>query len=226
MKVERLTGLLEKRYGIPPKRKGQYPLDVLILTILSQNTNDQNRDQAFQRLKNQFPRWEDVLNAKAQALVRAIRPGGLANQKAKRIPEILRWIKEHYGKLTLGPLKEMDSEEIKKTIGGLKGVGPKTLCCLLLFGLGREAFPVDTHILRVGKRIGFIPKEMVAEEAHRWMEPLVAKGKCLSLHLNLIRFGREVCRAKTPQCTTCFVARRCNSVAEKSNQNKTEYSNP
>ena len=92
----------------------------------------------------------------------------------------------------------MDSEEIKKTMGALKGIGPKTLHCLLLFGLGREAFPVDTHILRIGKRLGFIPEQMNAEKAHQWMVPLIPKKKSLSLHLNLIRFGRSICKAKSP----------------------------
>ena len=208
-KLKRLTGLLEKSYGIPPERRKEDPLDVLILTILSQNTSDQNRDRAYRSLRDEFPRWEDVLNAKTRSIVRAIHPGGLANQKAERIQEVLRWIKGRYGKLSLDPLKEAGSDEIKETIGGLKGVGPKTVHCLLLFGLGREAFPVDTHILRIGKRIGFIPEEMDAEEAHRWMAPLVPAGKSLSLHLNLIRFGRQVCKAKSPQCVTCFLAEEC-----------------
>jgi endonuclease-3 len=103
----------------------------------------------------------------------------------------------------------MDSEEIKKTLGSLKGIGPKTVHCLLLFGFNREAFPVDTHILRVGKRLGFIPDGFNPEEAHRWMEPLVPKGKSLSLHLNLISFGRLICKARSPQCGICFLADEC-----------------
>jgi endonuclease-3 len=103
----------------------------------------------------------------------------------------------------------MDSEEIGKMMGALKGIGPKTLYCLLLFGLGREAFPVDTHILRIGKRLGFIPERMGAEKAHLWMRELIPKGKSLSLHLNLIRLGREVCKAKRPLCNICFLKRAC-----------------
>jgi endonuclease-3 len=111
--------------------------------------------------------------------------------------------------LSLLFLKKMGSEEIKGTLGVLKGIGPKTVHCLLLFGLGREAFPVDTHVLRVGRRLGFIPERMDAEEAHTWMVPLIPKGKSLSLHLNLIRFGRSICKAKNPQCVECFVADEC-----------------
>jgi len=208
-KVREITFLLEKQYGIPRKAGPANPLDVLIETVLSQNTNDQNRDKAYQKLKRRFPRWEDVLGAKRESIVSAIRPGGLAEQKAGRIKEILRWIEKRYGKLSLVRLKGMDSEEIKRTIGSLKGVGPKTVHCLLLFGLGREAFPVDTHVLRVGKRLGLLPEKINAEKAHPWMVPLIPEGKSLSLHLNLIRFGREVCKAKSPSCNTCFVIKEC-----------------
>ncbi len=112
----------------------------------------------------------------------------------------------------------MSNEEIGQTIGTLKGVGPKTLMCLLLFGLGREAFPVDTHILRVGKRIGFIPPDMAAPEAHRWMASLVPEGRSLSLHLHLIRFGRFVCRARRPRCESCFLKDECNAFLNRSNE--------
>jgi endonuclease-3 len=207
--VKKITLLLEKEYGIPQKEKGVDPLDTLIQTILSQNTNDLNRDRAFQRLKNRYPQWEDVLSAKRAALIATIRTGGLAKQKARRIQEILRWIEKREGRLSLSFLKGMDSEEIKKLIGGLKGVGPKTVHCLLLFGLGRDAFPVDTHILRIGKRIGFIPKKIDAVKAHSWMIPLIPKGKSLSLHLNLIQFGRSICKAIRPRCEECFLAEKC-----------------
>jgi endonuclease-3 len=208
-KLKKITLLLERQYGVPRKEGSGDLLGILIETILSQNTNDQNRDRAYARLKNRFPLWEDVLHAKTETIISAIRPGGLAEQKAKRIREILRWIKEREGRLSLSFLKGMDSEEIKKLIGGLKGIGPKTVHCLLLFGLGRDAFPVDTHILRIGKRLGLIPEAMDAVKAHLWMVPLIPKGKSLSLHLNLIRFGRSICMARRPQCEECFLAEKC-----------------
>jgi endonuclease-3 len=207
--VKRIALLLERKYGVPQREKGDNPLDILIQTILSQNTNDLNRDRAYERLKSRFPLWEDVLKAKTEGVISAIRPGGLAGQKARRIRETLRWIKKREKRLSLSFLKGMDSEEIKKLIGGLKGVGPKTVHCLLLFGLERDAFPVDTHILRIGKRIGFIPGTVDAVKAHPWMVLLIPKGKSLSLHLNLIRFGRETCRARCPQCEGCFLAEEC-----------------
>ena len=212
-KVRKITHLLEKQYGIPRRKGSGDPLDILVETILSQNTNDQNRDRAYQRLKTRFPCWEDALGATTKIIVSAIRPGGLAEQKAKRIHDILHWIKERRGKLSLSFLKKMDSEDIKETMGVLKGIGPKTMHCLLLFGLGRDAFPVDTHVLRVGKRLGLIPAGMNANEAHLWMVPLIPKKKSLSLHLNLIRFGREICKARNPRCSICFLYKECPQFA-------------
>lgn len=211
-KVGKIALLLEEQYGVPRKEGSGDLLDILIGTILSQNTNDRNRDNAFQRLKTRFPHWEDILETRTTSIVSAIRPGGLAEQKAKRIREILSWINEHEGRLSLSFLKKMDSEEIKKTFGVLKGIGPKTLHCLLLFGLGRDAFPVDTHILRIAKRLGLIPEGMNAEKAHAWMVPLIPEKKSMSLHLNLIRFGRSICKAKNPECRKCFLSNECRWV--------------
>jgi endonuclease-3 len=216
-KVKKVSALLEREYGIPKREKTADLLDVLVQTILSQNTNDQNRDRAYQRLKSRFPRWEDILNGKRKAVVEALRPGGLARQKAKRIVGILQWLRKREGKVSLTFLKRMGEEEIKETLGGLKGIGPKTVHCLLLFGLGREAFPVDTHILRVGKRLGFIPQEIDAEKAHSWMVPLVPKGKTLSLHINLIRHGRSVCKPKKPRCADCVLKNKCLSSYRSNN---------
>jgi endonuclease-3 len=208
-KTERIIHFLEKEYGVPRHQKKVDPLDILIQTILSQNTNDRNRDRAYQTLKTRFPQWEDLLKARTGAVMQAIRTGGLAGQKARRILQILQWIKDREGKLSLNFLKKMGSGEIKNTLERLKGIGPKTVHCLLLFGMGRDVFPVDTHVLRVGKRIGLIPGRMNAEKAHSWMVLLIPRGKSLSLHLNLIRFGREICRAKNPKCEICFLIGEC-----------------
>lgn len=208
-KLKRINALLERVYGIPKRERKIDLLDVLVQTILSQNTNDRNRDLAYRRLKSKFPRWEDLFNAKRRLVVEALRPGGLARQKAKRIVDILQWLRRREGKVSLTFLKRMGEEEIKETLGGLKGIGPKTVHCLLLFGLGRGAFPVDTHILRVGKRLGFIPQEIDAEKAHAWMDPLVPKGKALPLHINLIRHGRFICKPKNPRCSDCVLNKEC-----------------
>jgi endonuclease-3 len=208
-KIKKIIHSLEKEYGIPRHKKKADLLDILIQTILSQNTNDRNRDRAYHTLKTRFPQWEDLLKARKSAVIQAIRTGGLAEQKARRIRQILQWLKNRGGKLSLLFLKKKHSEEIKNTLEKLKGIGPKTVHCLLLFGMGRDVFPVDTHVLRLGKRMGFIPDRMNAEKAHLWMVPLIPKGKSLSLHLNLIRFGREICKAKDPKCGTCFLIKDC-----------------
>jgi endonuclease-3 len=208
-KVKRISLLLEKRYGIPRREREVDPLESLIQTILSQNTNDRNRDRAFQRLKIRFPSWEDLAKSKAGVVAQTLRPGGLAKQKTRWILNLFQWMRQQGGALNLAFLKRMSSEKIKKTLGRLKGIGPKTVHCLLLFGMGREAFPVDTHIHRVGRRLGFIPERMNAGEAHQWMAPLVPEGKSLSLHLNLIKLGRSICKAKNPQCSYCFLKKEC-----------------
>ena len=205
----RITRFLEKRYGVPHRERKSDLVDILIETILSQNTNDRNRDQAYQRLKMRFPHWENVLETGTRPIIQAIRPGGLAGQKAKRIRGILQWVKNHQGEMSLDFLRKMSSEKIEKIMGGLKGIGPKTVHCLLLFGMGREAFPVDTHVLRIGKRLGIIPEKVTADGAHKWMIPLVPEGKSLSLHLNLVRFGKEICRARNPLCHACFLVGEC-----------------
>lgn len=212
-KVSKITFLLEKKYGIPQREPPRNPVDILIETILSQNTSDTNRNRAYRNLRGRFPRWEDVLKAKRRSVVSAIRAGGLAEQKARCIHSILRWIKKREGRISLAFLKRMSYKEIEETIGSLKGIGPKTLHCLLLFGLGREAFPIDTHILRLGKRLGFFSERMGAERAHTWIVPFLPNGRSLSLHLNLIRFGRSVCKARRPCCSICFLKNACTAVA-------------
>jgi endonuclease-3 len=147
-KVRKITLLLEKQYGIPRRTGPGNPLDILIETILSQNTHDQNRDKAYQRLKARFPRWEDVLESKTKSIVSAIQPGGLAEQKASRIREILHWIKKREGRLSLSFLKEMDSEEIRKTMGVLNGIGPKPFT--VSFSLVLEGRPFQWTLISFG----------------------------------------------------------------------------
>jgi endonuclease III len=213
VRTGRIVRTLEKAYGPPQPRSPADPLDVLIETVLSQATNDRNRDRAYRNLRTCFPRWEQVLQARTGSLAQAIRSAGLANQKSKRIRDILHYVRNRYGALSLEPLREMDSGEIQRILGPISGIGPKTIHCLLLFGLGRDAFPVDTHVLRTGKRLGLIPETTHAEQAHRWMACLVPKGKSLSLHLHLIRFGRSVCKARNPRCEVCFLRRECRSYS-------------
>ena len=207
--LEKVAEALEERYGIPRSDPPADPLEVLITTILSQNTNNSNRDQAYGGLKRRFPRWEALLGADPEEVVEAIKVGGLARQKAGRILEVLRWVQEKWGKLTLAPLCDMETEKAREILLGLKGIGMKTANCVLAFGCGREVFPVDTHILRISKRLGLTSATATAEKAHEFIAPLVPSGKAISLHLNLIRYGREICRARQPRCGRCLFPDLC-----------------
>lgn len=196
-------------YGEPKWRHPLPPLDELISTILSQNTNDRNRDRAFEALRARFPNWEAVRDAPVEEVMEAIRPAGLANQKAPRLQQVLRAITQQRGTLDLNFLAEMPLEEARRWLMQFKGVGPKTAAIVLLFSLGRPAFPVDTHIYRVTGRIGLRPSKMSVEEAHSFLEALFPPETYYAAHLNLIRLGREVCQARRPQCERCPIRPWC-----------------
>ena len=196
-------------YGQPTWRNPLPPLDELVSTILSQNTNDLNRDRAFEALRRRFPTWEAVRDADREAVIAAIRPAGLGNQKGPRIQQVLREITAERGALDLGFLKELPLEEARAWLMKFKGVGPKTAAIVLLFSLGRPAFPVDTHIYRVTGRLGLRPEKMTVEEAHPYLESLFPPETYYAAHLNLIRLGREVCAARKPACERCPLFRVC-----------------
>ncbi len=196
-------------YGQPTWRNPLPPVDELVSTILSQNTNDINRDRAFEGLRRRFPTWEAVRDADPQAVVAAIRPAGLANQKGPRIQQVLREISRERGSLDLSFLNSLPLEEARTWLMKFKGVGPKTAAIVLLFSLGRPAFPVDTHIYRVTGRIGLRPEKMNVEEAHPYLEGLFPPEAYYAAHLNLIRLGREICHARKPDCPRCPLRRIC-----------------
>jgi endonuclease-3 len=196
-------------YGQPTWRNPLPPLDELVSTILSQNTNDLNRDRAFEALRRRFPTWEAVRDADREAVIAAIRPAGLGNQKGPRIQQVLQEITAERGALDLGFLKELPLEEARAWLMKFKGVGPKTAAIVLLFSLGRPAFPVDTHIYRVTGRLGLRPEKMTVEEAHPYLESLFPPETYYAAHLNLIRLGREVCAARKPACERCPLFRVC-----------------
>jgi endonuclease-3 len=207
--LAQISDALEKRYGVPGTGPLDDPLEVLIRTILSQNTTDRNRDLAYVELERRFPRWEDILEAEQDEIAEAIKVGGLGQQKAGRIKEILQWVQGQWGRMTLAPLCAMETREALGILLKLKGVGPKTANCVLAFGCGRDVFPVDTHILRVTKRLGLIPPQTTAGKAHEHLAQLVPPGTAIPLHLNLIRYGREQCKARQPQCGRCLVPELC-----------------
>jgi endonuclease-3 len=196
-------------YDYPQWREHLSPLDELVSTILSQNTNDINRDRAFDALRERFPSWEAVRDADPQDVIDAIRPAGLANQKGPRIQNILQEITRQRGKLELGFLENLPVDEAKEWLESFKGVGPKTASIVLLFSLGKPAFPVDTHIYRVSGRLGLRPEKMSVEQAHQHLAQLFPVDTYYPLHLNLIRLGREICHARNPECPVCPLKDLC-----------------
>ena len=213
--TEKKEGALEvhrrllAHYGYPQWRNPLPPLDELVSTILSQNTNDVNRDRAFEGLVKRFDSWEAVRDAQPEQVVDAIRPAGLANQKGPRIQAVLRSITEERGSLDLSFLSDVEPQEAREWLLQFKGVGPKTAAIVLQFSLDRPAFPVDTHIYRVTGRLGLRPEKMNVEQAHEYFEALLPPETYYPLHLNLIRLGREVCHARKPACPVCPLQEIC-----------------
>jgi endonuclease III len=196
-------------YGEPIWRNPLPAIDELVSTILSQNTNDINRDRAFNFLRAKFGTWEEVRDAEAMDVVNAIRPAGLANQKGPRIQQVLRSITEERGSLDLSFLGELPVDEARAWLTKYNGVGPKTAAIVLCFSLGKPAFPVDTHIYRVTGRIGLRPERMTVEQAHPHLESLFPPETYYAAHLNLIRLGREICTARRPYCEKCPIIKLC-----------------
>ena len=212
------TGEVQRRlleaHGKPAWRPHMDPVSELVSTILSQNTNDVNRDVAFGRLRERLPTWEDVRDADLQLVVDAIRPAGLANQKGPRIQEALRFITRKRGGLSLQFLSDWPVDQAKDWLVSIKGVGPKTAAIVLLFSLGRPAFPVDTHVHRVTKRLGLIGPRVSREKAHDELELLVDPEDYYAFHLNVIRHGREICASRKPRCQECFLVDLCDYASE------------
>ena len=209
--VRRVHTLLLEKFGTrtPSKRD---PLNGLVLIILSQATNDVNCDRAFSSLKAAFPTWEEVRIAPVEKIADAIRSGGLANQKATRIKKLVQEIWEERGELDLDFLHDLPASECEAYLNRFHGVGPKTIACVLVFFLDKPAFPVDTHVFRICKRLGWIRPKASPDEAHRVLKLLVPDDCKLDLHVNLIAHGRVTCRADGnggPRCGECVVKRFC-----------------
>jgi endonuclease III len=181
------------------------PIDELVLTVLSQNTNDRNRDVAYTRLRRRFESWDEVRDAPLEEVEEAIRPGGLAVTKAPRIQKIL----EAIGDDDLSRLESEPLEQAREELCALPGVGRKTAACVLLFSYGRPDVPVDTHVFRVGTRLGLFRPGAPLEEAHDEMLRLVAGSDPYEAHMALIRHGRRTCHARLPRCSECPLRRMC-----------------
>jgi len=218
MRIGTALHALEQAYGTRKQARLDDPLECLVRTVLSQNTNDVNRDRAYERMRARFPTWEAVMKAPTQKLAAAIRVGGIANVKSRRIQRILRQIHDRYGALDLAFLRTRPPEEAESVLGGFGGVGLKTVKCVQVFALGQDVFPVDTHIFRLSKRMGFLDEGATRETAHEVMGRLVPPKKMYSFHLNLIEHGRRVCKAHRPMCAACPLARPCPKVGVRDEQ--------
>jgi endonuclease-3 len=184
------------------------------MTVLSQHTSDLNTAGAFRGLKERFPTWPEVLEADPAELADSIRSGGLAETKAVRIQRILSEIEALEGDIDLSRLESLTDSEVEDYLIALPGVGPKTAACVLLFAMGRDAFPVDTHVHRVAMRLGLIPAKTSADKAHRLLTEGVPPELRYEFHMQLIRHGREVCKAARPLCTECTLLDLCASGPE------------
>jgi endonuclease III len=200
---------LENTFGEPHLSCKSDPLAMLINIILSQATSDANSERTFQNLKDRFVTWEMVLEADESEIAEAIRLGGLANQKARVIKDLLGQLKEICGALSLEFLEKMPDEGARDFLLQFRGIGPKTVACTLLFASHKEIFPLDTHIFRVFRRMGILPEKITDARAHRLLDELAPKGKFYSLHVNLIRLGRTICRPKEPLCESCPLVEYC-----------------
>ncbi|RLC89426.1 MAG: endonuclease III [Chloroflexi bacterium] len=209
-KVLEIHRRLAHAYGDIRWRSSSDPLCELVRTILSQNTNDHNRDLAFERLRAQFPTWKAVRDAPAEKVIQAIRPAGLAPSKGPRIQKILQRLTEERGELSLEFLRELPLAEARAWLTGLNGVGPKTAAIVLLFSLDRPAFPVDTHIHRVTRRLGLIPPRTSREKAHALLAKIVPPELYYPFHIEIIEHGRRVCAARQPRCESCILRDLCN----------------
>lgn len=196
-------------YGYPEWRQPLPALAELVSTILSQNTNDVNRDRAFASLVGRFKTWEDVRDAPQIEVIEAIRPAGLANQKGPRIQAVLRSITAQHGSLDVSFLADMPPGDVRAWLLQFNGVGPKTAAIVMQFSLEMPAFPVDTHIFRVSGRLGVRPEKMTADQAHEHLAAQLPEKAYYAAHLNLIRLGREICHARKPDCAACPLKDLC-----------------
>lgn len=200
---------LSEAYGEPTWRQHLPPVDELVSTILSQSTSDTNRDKGFYALKERYVNWDSVMNAPEAEIIETIRPAGLANQKGPRIQAALRYVQAERGEISLDFLADLPLDEAKTWLTAIKGVGPKTAAIILLFAFGRPAFPVDTHVHRITGRLGLIGPKVTADKAHSILENMGRPDTFYSLHLNLIRHGREICLARKPKCKQCPLQTTC-----------------
>jgi len=207
--LSRVLQLLGAEYGPFEWRPRYEPIWELIYTILSQHTSDVNSERAFNKLFSEFASPSDIANAEVTKIEKTIRSAGLFRVKARRIKEVLNCILKEIGSFDLSFLSEMPMDDAKKWLKKLDGIGPKTAAIILCFSFGMPAMPVDTHIFRVAKRLGFIGSKVTAEQAHDILESMISPEDIYSFHLCLINHGREICKAVAPKCQKCVLESDC-----------------
>jgi len=211
-RLRQVSRRLRRAYGAPPAPRRLPPLDELVLTILSQNTNDTNRDRAYADLRRKLPSWDDVADAPLPIIERAIRSGGLAPTKAPRIRAVLRALRDRGIALDDRALRRIRHDRLFDLLVGLPGVGPKTAACVLLFSLDRPYFPVDTHVHRVATRLALVPPMASPAQTQERLQAALAADEMYDAHMNLIRHGRHVCVALRPICSQCVLNDLCPKV--------------
>ena len=219
-RLDRVYRRLTDHYGRPRWTRSGTALDCLILTVLSQNTNDRNSLAGFRKLKERFGDWAEVEAAPWRRVASAIKVSGLSNVKSRRIKQILKRVRKERGAHSLEELKRWDPERAIEYLRDFPGIGPKTAACVLMFSFGKPVFPVDTHILRVSKRLALIPPKTSAEEAHHLLQSVTPDDRVYPLHLLLIRHGREICTARNPQCRPCVLLPTCPTGRERTQKSE------
>ncbi|HEX2869332.1 MAG TPA: endonuclease III [Ignavibacteriales bacterium] len=217
-KLSKINKILIREYGLPRQENPDPdPVDILIATILSQNTNDRNSYKSFLNLKKKYPQWKSAARADLDSLEEPIKPAGFSRPKARAIKDVLNYLLDKYGKVSLDYLKDMETTEAIKSLISHKGIGIKTAQCVMMFAFHRNVCPVDRHIFRVLNRIGVV-KAATPEKTSVSLNKMLPEGAAHSLHANLIRFGREICRKTLPNCSICPLLELC----EYDNKNMTE----
>jgi endonuclease-3 len=208
-KLAQTLAHLRRMYGRPRWRCWGKPVDVLVATILSQNTADANSSRAYKQLRRRFRTWQLVADAPTAEVSAAIRISGLSNIKAPRIQTILREIRSAAGRIDLGYLADLPPDQATRRLMSFHGVGPKTAACVLLFSLGMPVFPVDTHIERIARRLGLVAASLTAPRVQQALEPLIPPRSRYAMHVLLITHGRQTCRAVGPRCCWCDLLEMC-----------------
>jgi endonuclease-3 len=217
--IREITERLEQVYGQAEWRPHGLPVEELVGCILSQHTSDVNSTRAFAALQERYPEWRQIIDAPTEEVAKTIRSGGMPNQKARRIQEVLRLLQNETGEVSLDALSSMTDEEARRYLMSLPGVGPKTAAIVLCFSLGRPVIAVDTHVFRVAWRLGLIEKRIGEARAHDVLQSLTPKEIVYRFHMALIRHGRAVCKAPVPRCGQCVLTDICRYYQTLKNQN-------